>query len=115
MPPDRDAAGVHDMLGATRHVVEFTRGISHEEFFKDAKTQSAVIHQVLVLGEACKRLSEGFRTAHPQVPWHLIARTRDILIHRYESVDLEEVWRIASRDIPSLLPALRAMVDGLGS
>jgi uncharacterized protein with HEPN domain len=60
----------------------------------------------LILGEACKRLAPAFRESHGDVPWALIARTRDILIHHYEGVDLDEVWRIAARDVPSLLPKL---------
>jgi uncharacterized protein with HEPN domain len=49
-----------------------------------------------VIGEAVKRLSEDFRAAHPQVPWKLIAGTRDKLIHHYEGVDLEEVWTMVA-------------------
>jgi uncharacterized protein with HEPN domain len=37
-------------------------------FLNDLKTQSAILHQLLVLGEAVKRLSEGFRTSHPAIP-----------------------------------------------
>lgn len=40
--------------------------------------------------------------AHPEVPWKLIAGTRDKLIHFYEGVDLEEVWKMVSADLPEL-------------
>ena len=48
-------------------------------FLADAKTQSAVLHQLLILGEAVKRLSAPFREAHPEIPWKEIAGSRDIL------------------------------------
>jgi uncharacterized protein with HEPN domain len=80
------------------------------------KTQSAVLHQLLVLGEAVKRLSGDFRDAHPEVPWRLIAGMRDKLIHHYDSVDLDEVWRVAERDIPYLaeqiVPLLPSWEEG---
>jgi uncharacterized protein with HEPN domain len=80
------------------------------------KTQSAVLHQLLVLGEAVKRLSGDFRDAHPEVPWRLIAGMRDKLIHHYDSVDLDEVWRVAERDIPYLaeqiVPLLPSREEG---
>jgi uncharacterized protein with HEPN domain len=49
----------------------------------EPKTQSAVLLQLLLVGEAVKRLSEGFRAAHPEVPWRLIAGARDKMIHDY--------------------------------
>jgi uncharacterized protein with HEPN domain len=109
VPPNRDAASLHDMLQAARRILSFVQGVTRESFLEDPKTQSAVIHQVLILGEACKRLTPAFRDAYTAVPWALIARTRDILIHRYEGVDLQEVWRIAIRDVPFLLPQLQAI------
>ena len=61
------------------------------------------MHQLLVIGEAVKRLSPEFRTAHPEVPWKLIAGTRDKLIHFYEGVDLEEVWKMVAADLPEII------------
>jgi len=104
--PDRDAASVTDMVLACRRIREFVQGMDQATFRGDARTQSAVIHQVLLLGEAAKRLSPEYCRAQPQIPWSEIARTRDMLIHHYEGVDLGEVWRIAELDIPALLVQL---------
>jgi uncharacterized protein with HEPN domain len=111
--PDRDAASLLDMLAAARRVLSFVQDTSRETFLIDPKTQSAVIHQVLILGEACKRLTPAFRDAHGDVPWASLARTRDILIHHYEGVDLDEVWRIAVRDMPPLLTQLQTIAAQL--
>jgi uncharacterized protein with HEPN domain len=56
-----------------------------------------------VIGEAVKRLSPEFRAAHSEAPWRLIAGTRDKLIHFYEGVDLEEVWKMMTSDLPELI------------
>lgn len=34
------------------------------DFLVDVNTQSAVLHQLLILGEAVKRLSTGFKLIH---------------------------------------------------
>lgn len=99
----RDSGTLLDIARATRLVIEFITGMDRDAFLHDKKTQSAVLHQLLVLGEAAKRLSMEFRAGHPEIPWLLIAGMRDKLIHEYDEVDLEEVWKTARRDIPDLL------------
>jgi uncharacterized protein with HEPN domain len=106
----RDDAALLDIEGAARRILEYVRGLDQPAFEKDHKTQSAVLHQILLLGEAAKRLSEPFRAAHPEVPWNEIARTRDFLIHHYDEVDVEAVWRIVEGDVPALLRNLAPLV-----
>lgn len=110
MPLDRDQPSVHDIVAAGGMIRQFIAGMDRAAFLADPKTQSAVIHQLLIIGEATKRLSDAFRSVHPEIPWPTIARTRDILIHHYEGVDLHEVWKIADVDIPTLVTALEPLL-----
>ena len=57
----RDKVIVLDILRAARLSTEFLGGTDKPDFLKDVKTQSAVLHQLLLIGEAVKRLSEEFR------------------------------------------------------
>jgi uncharacterized protein with HEPN domain len=99
----RDDAHLLDVLKAARLAIEFKGLAEKSDFLADAKTQSAVLHQLLIIGEAVKRMSPEFRAAHPEVPWKLIAGTRDKLIHFYEGVDLEEVWKMVTSDLAELI------------
>lgn len=104
-----DQATVLDLVQAARLVLEFRGSLDKPAFLADLKTQSAILHQLLIFGEAAKRLSEAFRARHPSIPWKLMAGLRDKLIHAYDEVDLEEVWKTATVDLPRLLPALEAL------
>ena len=64
----------------------------------------------MVLGEAVKRLSEDFRSAHPEVLWRQIAGMRDALIHQYDGVDMEEVWRTIDFRVPELMDTLERLI-----
>jgi uncharacterized protein with HEPN domain len=102
----RDEATLADILKAARLVASFSQGLDKAQFMADVKTQSAILHQLLVLGEAARRLTREFRERHPSIPWGEIAGMRNMLIHQYDAVDLEEVWKTASIDIPALIADL---------
>jgi uncharacterized protein with HEPN domain len=97
------------ILTAARQAVAFMAGADLPAFCNDDKTQSAVLHQLLVLGEAVKRLSDDFRTENQDIPWKQVAGLRDILIHEYDTVDVEEVWRTVSFDLPELIRNLERL------
>jgi uncharacterized protein with HEPN domain len=99
----RDDATLLDLERAARLAREFVRELDVAAFRSDLKTQSAVLHQLLVLGEAAKRLTPEFRAKHAQYPWPLIAGMRDKLIHHYDVVDLDVVWDTIDKDLPALL------------
>jgi uncharacterized protein with HEPN domain len=111
MPPDRDSATVLDIVLAAQRIGDFTAGQDFEGFAADLKTQSAVILQLLVIGEAAKRLSAAFREQHPEAPWSDIMRMRDKLIHHYEDVDLELVWRVIRKEVPELRALLEPLLS----
>lgn len=97
------------MLKAARLARRFVRGVDREAFLDDEEKQSAVLHQLLVLGEAAKRVDPSHAAEHDAVPWPDIAGMRDRLIHRYHDVDLHEIWRTVQRDLPDLIEALERM------
>jgi len=109
----RDDAHLLDILRAARLAIDFKGTAAKSEFLEDIKTQSAVLHQLLIIGEAVKRMSPEIRAAHPEVPWKLIAGTRDKLIHFYEGVDLEEVWTMVTSDLPELIRLIEPLVPSV--
>lgn len=105
---DRDY--LRDILRAARLIQDFVRETDWNEFATDLKTQSAVARQIEVVGEAAKRVSAAFRTAHPEVPWRKMAGMRDLLIHAYHSVEEDLVWNAATISVPELISLLEPLV-----
>jgi uncharacterized protein with HEPN domain len=91
-----DAGTALDILAAARRIRDFADGLTRAQFDADLRTQSAVLHQIIVLGEAVKRLSDAFRQAHASIPWTQIAGMRDRCVHGYDNVDLDLVWEVVS-------------------
>ena len=55
-------------------------------------------------------ISQELRQQHPEIPSSLIAGMRDNLIHEYDDVDLDEVWKTSDKDIPDLLTCLEPLI-----
>jgi uncharacterized protein with HEPN domain len=72
--------------------------------------QDAVIRNVEIVGEAAGRVSSGFATRNPQIPWREIVGMRHRLIHGYLKVNLETVWEVVERELPALERGLRALL-----
>lgn len=79
-------------------------------FFQDSRTQEAIFFLLIVIGEATKHLSPELRTQHPEVPWRRMAGMRDVLVHNYMGIDLDFVWRVTQRDLPTLERAVIAIL-----
>ena len=105
----RDDATLLDILRAARLALEFRGRLDKASFLIDLKTQAAVLHELLVLGEAAKRLSADFRDGHSDVPWKAIAGMRDRLLHGYDNVDLDLVWKTVEEDLPTLVTQLEEL------
>ena len=64
-----------------------------------------------MLGEAAKNVPGDIQKAHPEIPWANVTGTRNRVVHGYGSIHPQRVWDIVSRDIPALMPLLRALLE----
>ena len=82
-----------------------------ESFLGSTEKQDAVIRNIEVIGEAAKRLSVETRALFPLIDWRAVCGMRDVLIHNYVDVDIEEVWHTASHDVPHVAAQLREHME----
>ena len=57
---------------------------------------------ILQIGELVSNLSDDFKAAHSQIPWRQIKLLRNIVAHRYGTVDNTITWDVVKNDIPEL-------------
>lgn len=91
-----------DIQQAVDLILEFSAGMSFDDFEKDVKTQFAVIRCFEIIGEATKRLPDDLLQEYPHIPWKAMAGMRDRLVHGYDSINIPLIWRTIKSDIISL-------------
>ena len=76
--------------------------ISYEEFFSNLDLIDVSSFRVLQIGENVNNLSDRFKDAHPEIPWHKIAGLRNLVAHEYGDIEPEKLWQTITTDIPVL-------------
>lgn len=106
-----DRLYLHHMIERCHRIARFI-GPGKTAFMESDALQDAVIRNVEVIGEAAKRVSAETRARLTQLDWRAICGMRDVLIHDYIGVDLDEVWNVASTRIPELQSVLEQFLSG---
>lgn len=100
---------LHHILDAITQVEEFA-AVGRDRFFTERHWQGSVIYQLLIMGEATKKLSMALRDRHLEVAWRSMAGLRDVLIHNYRDVDLDVVWAAVQEDLTGVKRGVEAII-----
>ncbi|MDO9556183.1 MAG: DUF86 domain-containing protein [Coriobacteriia bacterium] len=99
-----------DVVHATSRLIELG---SNEvtQLGDDLPSDERVLYNLIILGEAVKRLSPETRERFADVPWSPMARARDRVVHHYEGMDWPVIESIIRSDLPPMLPRLLEIRD----
>ena len=106
----RDDTYLVDMLESAKIALDYSLGKTWDDFFNDIQCQDAVVRRIEIIGEAARRLSQDTRDRHPQIPWREITSMRNLVIHEYDVVDINQVWDTVTNKLPPLIDQLAKLV-----
>ena len=99
---------VEDMIDSCEQVMAYTEGLDQAGFIANRIIYDATIRNIEIIGEGAAHVPDAVRKAHRDIPWGLIIGTRNRIVHVYHGIDNRVVWNIIRKEIPSLLPKLKA-------
>ena len=102
------------MLDHAQEAVDMARGKTRTELDRDRQLNLSLVRLLEIVGEAAGRVPGGERVRHPDIPWPDIVGLRNRLIHGYDSVDFDILWKIVSDDLPPLIAALKKALEAYG-
>ncbi|MEW6200466.1 MAG: DUF86 domain-containing protein [bacterium] len=100
------------ILERIERIAQYTAA-GKETFFSDPMMQDAVIRNLEIIGEAARRISREYQEKHPEIPWRGMKALRNVLIHEYEGVDMDQVWEVIEGELPPLKASLEKFLPPL--
>jgi len=111
MPSRDDDVRLRHMLDYSREAILLARQWSRRDLATNRMLQLSLVRLVEIVGEAASRVSSETRQRHPQIPWPQISGMRNRLIHGYDFVDYDILWRTVTDDLPALVAAVEPLVS----
>ena len=96
-----DRGRLLDILEAVEKIQQ-RASAGREAYLQDELLQVWMVHHLQIIGEAAGGLSQALRDRHGAVPWPDIISMRNVLVHQYFGIDLEQVWDTVMTDLPRL-------------
>ena len=86
--------------------------LGRDRFDSDRAIALAVERLLEIIGEAANALDDATREQFPDVPWRDLTRLRIVLAHHYHRIDADQVWTIATDEVPRLAIAQEPPCSG---
>lgn len=104
--PRDDRIRAQHMLEAAVDARQIAAGRSRDDLTTDMVMRRALVNAIQEVGEAAARISPSGRARFPVIPWPAVVGMRNRLVHGYDTVDYEVVWRVVVSELPLLIAAL---------
>ena len=98
----KDKMRLLHIIEAIDNIVEFSEGISFEEYQSNKILRFAIIKNLEIIGEATYLLTKKFKLEHPETEWETITYMRHVLVHGYYQIKDEIVWATVQEDLQPL-------------
>jgi uncharacterized protein with HEPN domain len=108
-----DASYLEDIRSYGTRALVLAQGESVETLLGNDAPRFAILHCLMVIGEAARAVSETTTAALPDVPWSKMIGLRNLIAHQYRKVDVAEVLMIVRRDLPPVIERIVTHLEGM--
>jgi len=108
LPSEKRLQQFEDILDNIERIERFTAGLD-----ADGLAFYAVLHALLIISEAARRLGSEAERLAPDQPWPSIRALGNVLRHAYDGVDPKIIWKIVDDDLDGLKRAVERALASL--
>ena len=108
--PTEDLIPLGHILEASGWALSVAEGRARRDLDSDLQFFLALCRAVEVVGEAANRVSDDTQSRTPEIPWRRIIGMRNHLAHRYDNVDHDTLWDVATIHLITLRENVRGIL-----
>ena len=82
------------------------KDLTIDDFSKSDLHVRATCFSLMQIGEQLTKLESLFAKDYPNIPWKEAIKLRTLIVHVYNKVDAEEIFKIAKNDLGDLKDAI---------
>ena len=94
-------------------IENYIEGLDFDSFAHNNMVVDAVIRNLEIIGEAIRNIPDNFIDKYPDIPWKRMIGLRNIVIHTYFGIDLENIWKIIAENIPEVKPKIVEILNDI--
>jgi uncharacterized protein with HEPN domain len=110
MPRHDDVIRMEHMLDHAREAVSLIENTGRKDLNSNRILSLALVRLLEIVGEAASHISKDTQSKYPSIPWAQVISLRNRLIHGYDSIDMDILWEILTKDFPLLIPELETIL-----
>ena len=110
MPQHDSEARLRHMLDCAREAAQMAQGKTRADLDSDRMLNLSLVRLLEIIGEAAARVPTADRLRYSTIPWEQIVGLRNRLIHGYDNVDFDILWKVVSEDLPPLIAGLETIL-----
>ena len=101
-----------DILEAIEQIEKYAvKG--EDEYLQNELIQKWMIYHLQIIGEAANKISNEVQNKFSSISWPQIIGLRNIIVHEYFGIDVEEIWNTVMIDIPNLKIKILKIIEKL--
>jgi len=104
---------IRDILDSCDQIAAYVGAGDIDAFRKDVQAQDAAIRRFQIIGEAVKHIPDELRRQYPNVMWGDAAGFRDVLVHDYPEIVVDEVYFTGKNQLPEFREQIRHILESL--
>ena len=73
--------------------------------------QDAVTRNLQILSESTQKISDSLKQQHPNINWRAISGFRNVLVHDYLGLDIQQIWQVIENRLPDLKEQIESIIS----
>lgn len=91
-----------DIITSIDRIKDYVQDLEYQNFIINQLVTDAVLRNLEIIGEAVTGIDEKIKSEYSNILWRDIKDFRNIVAHKYFSINLERVWDIIENELDVL-------------